>query len=78
MNTEKYLLQADCGTTPPKYVHDNIFSASEEAKRLHKLLNTNVKILKVVGEVKFVEVPVTRTESKLEIFGNHAYDDLPF
>lgn len=78
MKTEIFLLQAKCGTTPPRYEHHDLASAVIEAKRLHTLLKTDVKILKVIGEVKFVEVPVTRTETKVDIWAYNEDDQLPF
>lgn len=75
----KYLCLAANGTAPPKHEHSYYEHAVEEAKRLHETLKTDVKILKVVGEVKSVEVPVTRTETKITLDPNEVVeDDLPF
>ena len=56
----KYILLAEKGTTIPRYQHDTFESAKLEAVRLHNNGLGEVKILKVVAEVKKVEVPVTK------------------
>ncbi|WP_211660251.1 hypothetical protein [Pedobacter nototheniae] len=67
------------GTTPPRYTHNNIESAIQEAKRLHLLHNVEVKILKVVGVVKKVEVPVTEIKTVVILEpDNPDIGDLPF
>ena len=35
-------------------------------------------ILEIVGEIKSVEVPVTRTETKIDLIERYQSDDLPF
>lgn len=72
----KWMLLTKTGTYPPKYEHDSLDSAVAEAKRLNQVCRTYVKILKVVGEVKTVQVPVTREEQKVELC--KADDELPF
>lgn len=65
----------------PKYVHEGIESAVTEAKRLHELVtNGTVQILQIVGEVRSVEVPVTRKEMRVFIKPKFSTqdDDLPF
>lgn len=72
----KYMLLTKTGTYPPKYEHETIESAVAEAKRLNAVCRTSVKILKVVGEVKTVQVPVTRDEVICEL--SEPCDELPF
>ena len=48
---EKYYCKKSTGVRPPRYEHDNIKSATEEAKRLSTQFNCSVQILKVVGTV---------------------------
>lgn len=75
----KFLLLTENGSLPPKYEHSTIEGAIDEAKRLHVKFNTNVKILEIVGEIKKVEVPVTRLETKIEITDRlKPNSDLPF
>jgi len=69
------MLLAEKGNNPPSYAHTNINTAIEEAKRLQKLLGGKVKILQVIGEVKEIEIPVTRKEVIVIIENNN---DLPF
>ena len=73
-----FLLMTKNGTKPPSYQHREISLAIEEAKRLHMLHNTDVLILEVVGEVKSIEVPVTRTETKIVIDKRLQKEDLAF
>ncbi len=75
-----FLLLTKNGTKPPTYQHREIGLAVAEAKRLHELHKTDVLILEVVGEIKSVEVPVTRTETKVEIDERliEVLNDLPF
>lgn len=72
----KFLVQTKTGSTPPKYEHNSIESAVTEAKRLHETFKTDVQILKVVGSIKEVEVPVTEKKTIIEIL--EPDDDLPF
>ena len=71
---EKYYCKTSTGTTVPKYIHHDLKLAVDEAKRLSTQFNCNVEILKVVGTVKWVDVPVTRKEQVVEVKSN----DLPF
>lgn len=77
---EKFYCKTKNGVNPPKYVHQNIESAVIEAKRLHSLTGESVEILQIVGEVKSVEVPVTRKEMRVFIKPkfSSSEDDLPF
>ena len=75
----QYLLQTENGTTPPKFIHHDIDLAVTEAKRLCELHNTSVRILEIVGEVKEVDVPVTRKETKVILAKRLIEEpDLPF
>lgn len=71
-----YLMTAN-GSTPPRFQHYSLDSAIAEAKRLHELHNTSVTILKVVGSVKTIEVPVTKKEVIVTIDEPQG-EDLPF
>lgn len=71
-----YLMTAN-GSTPPRFQHYDLDLAIAEAKRLHEIHNTSVTILKVIGSVKTVEVPVTRKEVKVTIDEPQG-EDLPF
>jgi hypothetical protein len=73
-----FLVMTTSGTTPPKYPHHDFDLALAEAKRLHSLHNTDCMVLKIVATVKHVEVPVTRTETKVETFGEFNDEGLPF
>lgn len=76
---DQYMLLASNGSYPPKFVHDYLQHAVEEAKRLQNLLGGEVKILKILGVVKKKHVPVTEmrqvVEGAPELFPS---DDLPF
>ena len=74
----RFLLQTKNGQKPPKYEHTTIESAITEAKRLHEIHKIEVMILEIVGEIKSVEVPVTRTETKIDLIERYQSDDLPF
>jgi hypothetical protein len=76
---ETFLLMTKKGTRPPKYRHHDIASAVAEAKRLNNFLQDDVEILKVVGKVRFIDVPVTRRVQELQLdLGLSTSDDLPF
>lgn len=46
------MLIAEKGTTPPKVIHPHLKGAISEAKRISRTFKSDVKILKVIGEVK--------------------------
>lgn len=66
------------GINPPRFIHETAFHAVQEAKRLSEQFDTDVKILKVIGEVKRKEVPVTKKVSEVNMMPGHHKDDLPF
>lgn len=70
-----YYCKAEKGTTPPKHVHYDLDLAVAEAKRLCEKLNCPIEILECIGNVRPVEVPVTKTEIRTTLFKK---DDLPF
>jgi hypothetical protein len=76
----RFLLMTKRGTYPPRFIHQGIESAITEATRLSESLKDDVTILEIVGEVKQVEVPVTRTETKVSLKEGiyNGDDDLPF
>lgn len=70
-----YMLKTETGTTPPQFIHRDIYSAKNEAIRLSQLYNTKVFIMEIVGVVQMEDVPVT--ERKPVIY-NFSSDNLPF
>jgi len=61
------------GGNPPRFKHNNLESAKNEARRLNSMLAQKVEILAIIGEVFLKEVPVTTKVQEIEMF-----DDLPF
>lgn len=74
----KFLVMTKTGTKPPSFIHNTIESAVVEARRLHELLQTDVYILEIVGEIKSVEVPVTKQVTIIEVDERLKNNDLPF
>lgn len=74
------MCMAACSNYAPRYKHPDISSAIVEAKRLHAKLNCNITILKIVGTIQFVDIPVTKRETKIDIDQTELEikDDLPF
>lgn len=69
---EKYYCKTSTGVRPPRYEHDNIKSATEEAK-------SSVQILKVVGTVSYKDIPITERKQVVEFESGYSNgDDLPF
>ena len=71
-----------CMTEPgdkPKYKHNSLFDAVQEAKRLKRTTNCKkVEILKIVCVVEDKEIPVTTTETTVEFVSGYEDGDLPF
>jgi hypothetical protein len=63
---EKYYCKTSTGVRPPRYEHDNIKSATEEAKRLSTQFNCSVQILKVVCTVSYKDIPITERKQVVE------------
>lgn len=63
----QFLLLAQNGSTPPRFVHKDIDSAINEAHRLAVKTNGSVKILEVVGEVNRTVVLGVQLNSKFGI-----------
>lgn len=76
MNT--YLLLAKNGKTPPKYEHNLLQDAIDEANRIHQLTGDDIRILKVVGIVKSIEIPVVKKEMIVSVNEQDYNKDLPF
>lgn len=74
---EGYMLFVDGGNAPT-HVHDDINSATTEAKRLHAITNKNVRILKMIGVVETIEVPVTEKRVVVSVYDKERPDDIPF
>lgn len=49
----RFVLLAEKGIKPPKFVHSNLDSAINEAHRLAVITQGNVKILEVIGDVSY-------------------------
>jgi len=49
----RFVLLAEKGVKPPKFVHSNLDSAINEAHRLAVITQGNVKILEVIGDVSY-------------------------
>lgn len=82
-----YLIQTLTGTTPPKYIHEDIQLANAEAQRLARKYNSSVRILEIIATIKPTtkQVPVTETIQTLEFQVSERMcelqnpnDDLPF
>ncbi len=74
---ELYYCMVIYGPTPPRYTHRDLSLAVAEAKRLHQLYGREVQILKIIGAVHTVQVPVTRPEVEVKIFDSNQIE-LPF
>ena len=74
---EGYMLFVEGGNAPT-FIHDDINSATTEAKRLHAITNKNVRILKMIGVVETVEVPVVEKRVVVSVYDNERPDDIPF
>ena len=77
-NMQQYYCKTSTGARPPQYKHNDIKLAIEEAKRLSAQFQCDVEILKVVGSVKWKEVPVTTKKQVLEMQPGYIDDELPF
>lgn len=73
-----YMLLTSNGTKPPRYKHETLDSAQNEAIRLCNLHNCSVEILEVIGRVMKKEVPVTELKTVIEMNKETQEDDLPF
>jgi hypothetical protein len=76
---EQYYCMTDNGDKP-RYKHTYIESACVEANRLKKTTGCKkVEILKIVGVVEDVVVPVTKIETRTTLINEYKdSDDLPF
>jgi hypothetical protein len=74
---EGYMLFVD-GSNSPTFIHDDINSATTEAKRLHAITNKNVRILRMIGVVETIEVPVTEKRVVVSVYDKERPDDIPF
>lgn len=72
-----YMLFVD-GSNAPTYVHADLNAATTEAKRLHAVTNKNVRILKMIGVVETIEVPVVEKRVIVSVYDNERPDDIPF
>ena len=72
-----YMLFVD-GSHAPTHVHADINAATTEAKRLHAVTNKNVIILKMIGVVETIEVPVVEKRVIVSVYDNERPDDIPF
>ena len=72
---EKYYCKTSTGVRPPRYEHDNIKSATEEAKRLSTQFNCSVQILKVVGTVSYKDIPITERKQVVEFESGYSNGD---
>jgi hypothetical protein len=66
------------GSNSPTFIHDDINSATTEAKRLHAITNKNVRILRMIGVVETIEVPVTEKRVVVSVYDKERPDDMPF
>ena len=74
-----FMLLADKGTHTPNYIHITLESAMTEAHRLHLKLKSNIKVLEVIAEINFEQVPVTKTETVVKFHGRKdQQQELPF
>lgn len=74
---EGYMLFVDGGNAPT-FIHDDINSATTEAKRLHAVTNKKVRILKMIGVVETIEVPVVEKRVVVSVYDKERPDDIPF
>jgi len=81
----KFMLLAEKGGNPPKYIHETPSSAYWEAMRLCDLLECKVTILEIVGEIQCKEkviidkIPEPKlSENFKKILEQQENSDLPF